>query len=206
VWLSEVFEQEELVYIPNKKIWQSLSSCLWSEDPVQIPRKVSIGTLYAPLEDFFVRILGVARPNLDLHVQALRELANGEPEFEEVKDIIRQISAMEPSEEALFGLRGSKILPVKFRDGRIRLESIMIDFAIVDRPEYGMAFDGKLSILNYTLEEVRFYRPFLLALGLERRYMSEMVEEISMVSAGVLEPCLTNDFEQKAYALFRYVD
>ena len=144
------------------------------------------------------------KPNLDMHIQALKELADGNASIEEIKDAIRKISLMEPSRDALVDLQASKILPVKFPDGRTRLESIRTDFAIIDRFEYGVAFEGKVSVLNCTLEEVREYRSFLLPLGLGGRYMSKIVEEKSMVTGGDLHPRLSDEFRRKAYALFRY--
>jgi len=146
----------------------------------------------------------VPKPNLNMHIQALKELANGNTAIEEIKDTIRKISLMEPSRDALVDLHTSKIFPVKFPDGRIRLESIRTDFAIIDRFEYGVAFEGKVSVLNCTLEEVQEYRSFLLPLGLGGRYMSKIIEEKSMVTGGDLHPRLSNEFRRKAYALFRY--
>ena len=99
---------------------------------------------------------------------------------------------------------GCRVTVVKFPDGGIRLESIRTDFAIIDRIEYGVAFEGKVSVLNYTLEEVREYRSFLLPLGLGGRYMSKIIEEKSMVTGGDLHPRLSDEYRRKAYALFRY--
>jgi len=102
-------------------------------------------------------------------------------------------------------LQKSNIFSVKTTNGQKIFTIGSADFAIVDRVEYGLAFAGKIRILDYSIEEVRACRPLLLALGLRRQHLSELVEETTMVQGGVLSNRLSQDFQSKAYALFRYV-
>jgi len=193
------------VFVPSTNAWHPLSSCVWAEDRVQIPRRVSIGTPYASLEDLFTRILGVPKPNLKMHVQGLKELANGQPRAAQLKNMMMLISSMDPSEEDLSDLRMSNIFPVKLPNGHRKLTNRLAEFAIVDRSEYGAAFEGRVIILDLSLEEVRKCRPFLLASTLERRHMSALVEEKTMVEGGILKSDLSDKLRLRAYALFRYV-
>lgn len=140
-----------------------------------------------------------------MHVQALKELATKQPQAAQLRDMMMLISSMDPSEEDLSDLRMSKIFPVKLPNGLRKLTDRRVDFAIIDRSEYGAAFKGRVIILDLSLEEVRMCRPFLLASTLERRHMSALVEEKTMVDGGDRKSDLSDDLRLRAYALFRYV-
>lgn len=110
---------------------------------------------------------------------------------------------MDPTTEDVAGLQRSNIFPVILTNGQKTFTNTTADFAIVDRSEYGSAFVGRIRILDYSIEEVRACRPLLLALGLKRSHLSELVEEKTTVQAGVINSELSQSFRLKAYALFR---
>lgn len=187
--------------LPQKK-WYSTSSCLWAE-ATRIAQTVAIATQYAQLQDFFQE-LGVKAPNIDTFIQELKALAHGErATISEVKHLMSEINRREPKEEVLEELKSLNILPVKQANGTVALRSTGYNFSIVDRREYGNAFEGKAPILHFTMEEVHEMQLFLSALGLQDRYMSRIVEEKSTVEGGERDPDLSYEFRQKAYALFR---
>lgn len=191
--------------MPSEGIWYPLSSCIWADDQVRIPRKTPIRSPYANLKDFFCRVLGVQKPNLRMHVQALQELARSRPppSAPEMKRTMMHISSMDPTTEDVAGLQRSNIFPVILTNGQKTFTNTTADFAIVDRSEYGSAFAGRIRILDYSIEEVRACRPLLLALGLKRSHLSELVEEKTTVQGGVINSELSQSFRLKAYALFR---
>jgi len=164
-----------------------------------------IKTFYVNLEDFFCRILNIQKPNLDMHVQALKELAASRPppSASKIKQKIMVISSMGPTWDTVKALRRSNIFNVTKTNGQKALTDTTSDFAIVDRSELGSAFDGKIRVLDYTIEEVRTCRPLLLALGLKSKHLSELVEETTTVRDGQVNNQLTRAFRQKAYAIFR---
>lgn len=198
------FEDGELIFDPTRMTWHSRSACIWAEDRIRIPRKVSIATAYASLQDFFVRMLDIRKPNIAMHVQALKEMANKPELIFEIKDTMKIISSMEPSADHLSDLRSSSIFPVNLPGGGGGMTSSLVDFAIIDRQDYDDMFEG-ITTLDFSPSEIRACRPFLLALGLGRRHMSELVEEKTTVDDGVKSLDLTKVFRSKAYALFRYV-
>ena len=143
-------------------------------------------------------------PNIDTFIQELKALAHGErATIGEVKHFMSEINRREPKEGVLEELKSLNILPVKQANGTVALRNTGYNFSIVDRREYGNAFEGKAPILHFTMEEVHEMQPFLSALGLQGRYMSRIVEEKSMVEGGERDPDLSYKFRQKAYALFR---
>jgi hypothetical protein len=193
------------VFIPSQNTWQPLSSCIWADDQIQIPRKESIKTVYASLEDFFCGILNVPTPNLDMHVQALIELTQSQPTppASEIKRMIMLISSMGPTNDDVVDLRRVNIFSVVVANGQKTFTNSTADFAIVDRSEYGSAFAGKIRMLDYSIEEVRACRSFLLSLDLKRQHLSELVEETTTVRDGSINTELSRSFRMKAYALFR---
>lgn len=110
---------------------------------------------------------------------------------------------MDPTAGDVDELKGSNIFAVKPKNGKSTFTSSAAEFAIIDRLEYGSAFAGKIALLEYTVEEVRACRSLLLALGLKRRHLSELVEETTTVQNGAINTELSQSFRLKAYALFR---
>ena len=125
------------------------------------------------------------------------------PSIDKVTKLSLAISSMGPSSSDLEELREKMFLPVRLPGGKVKLRSTRGSFAIVDRNEYEAAFYGKAPFLDYTLEQVRDMQPFLSALGLENRFLSELVTEQSMAEEGVVSHALTSDFRRKAPALYR---
>jgi hypothetical protein len=193
------------VFVPSQNTWHPPSSCIWADEQIQIPRKAPIKTPYASLEDFFSRVLGIPKPNLDMYVQALKELAQirPTPSALEIKLRVMLISSMGPTSDDVTDLRRARIFSVVTTNRERTFTDSTADFAIVDRSEYGSAFAGKIRILGYSIEEVRACRSLLLALGLKRRHLSEMVEETTTVRDGAIDTELSRSFRMKAHALFR---
>ena len=191
--------------MPSQNSWHPPSTCIWADDQVHIPRKAPIKAHYPNLEDFFCRVLDIPKPDLGMHVQALKELAQNRPppSASETKRMIILISSMDPTEEEVADLRRCNIFSVKTTNGQTTFTNTTADFAIADRLEYGFAFAGKIRILDYSIEEVRVSRSLLFALGLKRRLLSEMVEEETKVQDGAISTGLSSSFRQKSYALFR---
>lgn len=165
---------------------------------------MSLATEYAEQEDFFVRILGVQTPNVEMHVQALIEKSGKLTVHpSELKEMIFTISSMKPQKNDLEKLRTRGILPVKYANGLPGRAHMSADFAIPDRPQYNEAFQGKIITLDFSIGEIRAAMPFLAAAGLEGRLLSTMVQEETAVEGGKLNTQLTQSFVEKSYAIFR---
>ncbi|MCJ1310202.1 hypothetical protein MMC25_003863 [Agyrium rufum] len=201
--LRDTFEASQLVYVPSKNAWSKPSDCIWADRQAKIPGKNPIATDYAILHDFFSEVLNVQQPDLSMHVQALRDVAQGQPAASELKKMIMAINSMNPTTEALADLRGSNIFFVNTSTGLKRLMNSSSDFAIMDREEYGEAFAGKIDILDYSIEEVRACRKFLQAMELGSKHLSLSVEEKTTVQDGNMVQVLSQSFRNKAYGLYR---
>jgi hypothetical protein len=64
-------------------------------------------------------------------------------------------------------------------------------------------FDGKIRLLDFSLEEVHSLELFLLAMGLGTRYLSIAVTESTTAQGNELHLGLTSDLRKKAYAIYR---
>lgn len=141
-----------------------------------------------------------------MHVQALQQLSLIRPlDGPALKQSMLLISSMEPNPEDIKDLVHTNIFSVKPVEGPKTYTNSVADFAIVDRSEYGSAFKGKINLLDFTTREARDCRPFLFALGLKGKHLSEMVEETTSVKEGVIDKLLTRQFRLKANALVRLV-
>lgn len=155
----------------------------------------------------------VQRPDLQMYTQALKQFSTEKPPpLVRIKKSIGSISSMDPSANNfkslrsannLKGLLSANILPVRLPNGDVKMANAIVDFAIVDRKEYREAFKGKVMTLDFSFNEVHSFKPFLLALGLGRRFMSAAVEEKTMVQEGVPNLDLTDTLREKAHAILR---
>ena len=199
------FNDDELVYNPKNQSWYSPSLCIWAEDQIQLPGKISIATTYKQLRSFFVNTLSVRQPNLRMHIHSLKQKALENPDKGEIMQEMLNICAFKPKPKSLEELSACKCLPVKLRSGTIDWQDRSGEFAIIDRREYGELFSGRVNFLDLSLEEVHSLRSLLVGLGLEDRYTSKAVKETTAVQGGLVNERLTNDLRRKAYAICRYV-
>jgi hypothetical protein len=195
-----------LIYIPSEQVWVPPTSCVWT-DSAKIGRQYGISALYGDLQSFFVERLRVQTPTIATYVQQLLLVAaEVPPRMLEIKKAISAINDLNPTRVNLEAIKQIKCLPVRSVQGTMELTRPSEEFFIGDRREYESVFRGKVGILDFSLEEVHDIHPFLGALGLEDRYMSVAVQEITRVQ----EPSeneshtLSQDFRAKSKAFFRY--
>jgi hypothetical protein len=201
---SNWFEPLELVYFSKSQSWHSPESCIWAEERIQLPNKISLATEYKSLKTFFTRVLGVQEPNLEMHIQALTLKASQNPKQKEIVQEMMNICAFNPKADYVREkLADCKCFPVKNPNNQIQWRSAAGSFAIFDRQDYGKLFSGKISMLDFSREDVHSTEPILLALGLGGRYLSRAVSESTQVQDGNLDSQLTNDLRRKAYAICR---
>lgn len=201
--ISEQFESRKLVYT-EKDGWIAPSACIWASSRVQITGKVSIGSLYKSLKEFFQNTLNVDAPSIAMHVQTLKSLQGQHADAGRLKETMEHISLMGPLQDSLKSeVNGLNIFPVRLANGLRLLAMSSVGFVINDRPLYHKAFEGKVMILDFTMEEVRTIHSFLIACGLKARFMSECVEESTAVEDATISMRLTERLRSYAYAFTR---
>ncbi|KAF2499755.1 hypothetical protein BU16DRAFT_504059 [Lophium mytilinum] len=197
-------EVECLVYNYHSRTWHNPSSCIWAEDEIRLPGKLSIATMYKTLKPFFLGVLRITKPSLEMHISALKEKASTNPDKYSIFREILNICAFDIPFKALESLRNCKCLPVKLSSGTTEWSDCSKDFAIVNRRDYSQTFAGRINVLDFSLEEVHSLKPFLSGLGLEERFLSRAVREETTVQGGSKDERLTADLRKKSYAICRY--
>ncbi|KAF4340028.1 hypothetical protein FBEOM_6067 [Fusarium beomiforme] len=209
--LRQTFAEEPLIYfnIGNVSRWYTVGECLWSS-ATQIRGRVALNDLYPDLEDFFVSFLGVQELTLGMAYDELKEMGSRvpPPSIAAVKETIWALNSLlgaavdPPDENPIF--RGT-VFPVRYPNGSVKLQSGLTQFAIADRKVLRELFAAQAKMLDFSLDEVRRLRPFLSWLGMESRYLSTSVREISTVAGGPMDKLQYPDREvrEKADGLYR---
>ena len=204
---SDLFNKRRLVYIPAKRSWVSPDECIWTAAS-NIGGQFGISATYANFEELFRGILNVQVPTTTTNINQLRDLVSDEPDnIAAIKAAIHSMGRLRPSPEDLRGAQVLRFLPVEKADGSKMLAKVTDAFFIADRIEYQAAFRGKVSMLDFSLEEVcRLHRLFE-SLSLGDHYMSAAVQERTTVQLPAPEPSssLTLIFRRKAQHLYRWV-
>lgn len=163
------------------------------------------------MEDFFVNDLGVPRLTLQVVYDELLRLgrASTPPSLNQVKDQVWAFNSLVGSSEELpdpKSLLKSRVFPVHYPDGQLKLCDARTEFALVDRAPLGECFAAQIKTLDFTFDEVRRLDGFFRWLGLEHRYLSHIVKEISTVQGLEKRPVLSNDrlIRPRAHPLYRY--
>jgi hypothetical protein len=168
---------------------------------------VTLNDHYEELEALFIETLGVQTLTLRmLHNELLQ--AKPHNTVAELKIMIWSFNALLQTDKTSLDpelLLKAKVFPVRHPNGDTALSSARTDFAIGDREYLVARFEGKIKILDYTVEEVRHLKPFLEWTKLTTRLLSVTVQESSTVSPGVQQSigAPKRDLKRKAYALLR---
>lgn len=208
--LWSTFEDFALVYIPKENAWRRPSECVWVESSVKIPRKASIADAYPSKKSFFTTVLKISEPTVEMYINSLKAEAKGRASAAQIKETMALICGLGVGESDLSSLVKAKVLPVKLANGVGSFASpsfndSSVDFAIVENTIHWDVFKGKIAVLDFSLEEIRDTRPLLLAMGLEERFSSKLVKEVTDVRGGSQDHEMTRNLRIKSQAIIRYV-
>lgn len=188
--------------------WYRTSQCLWSST-TEIRGKVTLNDDYADLRRF-VEELGVGTLTLQIVYDELLRTSPQTP-VNEVKNTLSsfnnllQIENDRPPPEPL--LKAS-IFPVRLADGTAMLTPATgAEFAIVDREHLAEKFRGRITVLDFSLQEVRHLQYFFEWINLQHRYLSAAVKQFTSISPSDgwtrRISVRDRDLRRKAHALLR---
>ena len=145
-----------------------------------------------------------------MYIDSLKAEAKGKASAEQIKETMTLICGLGIRGTDLSSLSEAKVLPVKLANGVSSFASAsskdeLLDFAIVENTIHRDAFKGKIVALDFSLEEIRDTRPLLLAMGLEERFSSKLVKEVTDVRGGSQDYDMTRNLRIKSQAIVRYV-
>lgn len=122
--LRSQFEDKRLIWNPSSKDWCRPSACIWAEDNITLPNKVSLATMYKEHSSLFRDILGVKKPNVEMHVAFLIDKVTENLDKSDIIQEMRNISALDPEPETLrTKLRNCLCFPVRNSSGEIHWRS-----------------------------------------------------------------------------------
>ncbi|KAK8009461.1 hypothetical protein PG991_012012 [Apiospora marii] len=208
--LRRVFEADALIYVPldDDSSWHTTSQCVWSS-AARLRGRVSLNDEYGKFEDLFVNILGVKQVDLQMAVDELEEIASKPDSTQkEVNESIWTVNSLLPGPSqppSPQDVVSGRIFPVKGPTGTVVLCSTATEFFIADRESLRSAFQPKVRFLDFTLEEVVRLRPFLDWAGLELRYLSKCMREVTSFHGDVARPTSNpnRQIRNRAHAILR---
>ncbi|KAI0977216.1 hypothetical protein F4678DRAFT_468441 [Xylaria arbuscula] len=184
VAIREAFEQDSLIYaeVDDLTLWHRPSQCAWSK-AARLRGKVSLNEEYEDLERLFTEVLGVKQVDLVMAIDALKLTGSRpSPLMPKVKESIWTVNSLLSAEISLSDpsdILNSSIFPIRYPDGDVTCSSVSTEFFIVDREQLTQNFATKVKFLDFNLEEVVRLRPFLHWAGLQSRYFSHSIKEVT---------------------------
>lgn len=203
------FESRGLIRYADKDTvgWYKPSECLWAT-ATDIKGMVVLNGLYEDMQGFFIEFLGVRTLTLQMVHDKLLEQATGGASIHEVKETIWLLNSYLRDEEELpspKNLIRSTVFPVRYPNGAVKLCSSTSGFSIKDRKHLSDMFSEKAKFLDFDVNDTPRLKPFLRWTGLEDRYLSSCVKEMSRLCDDYHQPITRPDRQvaRKAYALLR---
>jgi hypothetical protein len=200
------FKDKALVYVADGS-WIKVSQCIWST-ATEIDGMTALNNRYSTLKDFFVDFLGVQTLTLKMVFDKLKGQGAGQSSVGEIKKTIRTLNSFLESETKPPNpkpILESRIFPVRNPNGGIELCTSEAAFAIVDRKHLHNIFSKEAKFLDFGLNEILELEPFLKWAGLEDRYLSCSVKEISTLCSDSNRQIsnLHRDISRKSHGLLR---
>jgi len=166
---------------------------------------LTLNELYADLESFFVNDLGVKTMTARMVYDKLK---GTDLSLEDAKQTLHTFNSL-----LLVSVRDEfdpvpileqKVFPVRFPKGEVRLQTGGSDFALIDRQSLGDDFRDVARFLDFNVDDIRTLQPLIKWTGLDDRYLSKAVKEISSVAPDETRPISSpnRNIHSKAQALF----
>ena len=177
---------------------------MWAES-TRIAGKIAIASEYPRLQNFFVGILHVQKPDKHTYILELAALYRDDsaPSISQVKTLLWEINYRKPHASDLVVVKTSNILPIREATGYLQLRSLEDTFVLFDRESHAKTFRTKVASLDFEIEELRLLRPLIDAFGLSARYTTRLVDEKTRAQDAVLYASGTQDLRSRAHAIFR---
>ncbi|PWY74068.1 hypothetical protein BO83DRAFT_407964 [Aspergillus eucalypticola CBS 122712] len=201
------FSEDALIYVPPN--WYTTPECLWST-ATSIPGRIALNDHYQDLQELFVHYLEVQTLTMQMVVEKLRDQGRaGSSSVAEVKSTIWTLNSLLQGQQADIApaeqVVNNAVFPVRFPHGGVQLQTAASAFAIADRKHLFSYFSSKANLLDFEVDEVPRLEPFIQWTGLNGRYLSLCIKEITMVGGDHARD-LSNpdrDISQKAHGLLR---
>jgi hypothetical protein len=200
----------KLLALGANKLWYPLKDCLWNS-PFSLTGYVDVAVIYPTLEAFFVGNMGVKKATPSMLIQEISNMAQEEPpriddvckRLVEIGTMLAECAIDDDVAAALTDLQSVNFLPKKKKHGACVLVGVLDKFAIPDHPRYADALRQSGVLLDLGVSEVQCLHGVFEYMGLTKRYLSSVVEEVSSIGGSCEEnKRLSRLLRAKAYALY----
>ncbi|KAI3332562.1 hypothetical protein F4824DRAFT_475026 [Ustulina deusta] len=210
VAIREAFEIDDLIYASADDLppWHKPSQCVWSK-AARLRGKVSLNEDYEDLERLFTKVLGVKQVDLMMAIDELKHTGSRPSVLvPEVKQSIWTVNSLLSTETSLpdpSDILNSSIFPIRYPHGDVTCRSVSTEFFVVDREQLSQNFATKVKFLDFSLEDVVRLRPFLHWAGLQSRYFSRCIKEVTSFPGEGASPISSTDVQirYRAHPLLR---
>jgi hypothetical protein len=199
-----------LLVLGADKLWYPLKECLWNT-PFTLTGYIDVAVIYPTLETFFVENMGVKKATPSMLIQEISKMAQEEPpRIDDVRKRLIEIGTIlakgtmdDDIAASLTDLQSVSFLPKKTTNSACILVGVTEMFAIPDHPRYAHTLRDSGALLDFGVSEVQCLHGVFEYMGLTKRYLSNVVEEVSSVGENCLEDGeLSRLLRAKAYALY----
>lgn len=207
------FQAEKLIAVCERDSlsWVALDKCMW-EAPGSLLDITPLAKVYHEFEDLFTGTLGLESATAYDIAERLDLNADNIEKIENTRDLLISLSLLIPGQETLGGfpieqLRRIAIFPVRRVDGRLALGTADDDtWFIADNRRQQSLFQGKVALLDFTIQEISQLMPLFTLLGITRRTLTgSVVDDMVIPGTRKFLAELSADLRSKAKYIALYV-
>ncbi|KAH6886915.1 hypothetical protein B0T10DRAFT_490488 [Thelonectria olida] len=208
--LKSAFAEKAIIAVApgDSVVWLNSSGCIWAPklDSLEVN---DLSKHYSELKEFFTNFLDVKQNDAGLLFDSLISVASlspGSSRDDTARGLLVALSEKIPEYGYAFNKKRflrSPVFPVATPEGDVLLCASTMEFSIADRKYLKDAFSGKLNLLDFDPKTVWMLNNLLVWAGLEKRYLSRIVEETGPVEEDFKSIELAGEISSKAGQLLR---
>jgi hypothetical protein len=206
------FRENPLIYVESNDCWVQSTSCVW-HSTAEIENYTAIAAEYPKLKEFFVDVLGI---NTVTDVFLMKELAAAasrqSKDVENIKRLMlaasQKLDGRSPPDRygnSLEILEANKFLPCTLPNGGMVFCTTEDAFFIVDNQSYGIKFQRKLLLLDFSYEQLNSLHELFCILRIDDRYLQRHVDLETVSETSSIHDGMTKDIRQCAYPISWFV-
>ncbi|KAF9774157.1 hypothetical protein IL306_007907 [Fusarium sp. DS 682] len=184
--------------------WLHIYQCIWS--PVmETMNRVDLSRRYPDLKGFFVNILGVEEATVE-NIHSRLTYMRSSTSDAEIRDLFGYLNGLVAKSQILLEpveILRRRVFPAKFNGKKYRVTGFAEDLLIPDHQQLATTFKDKVSLLDFTPEEVVLLDPMFTWLGLKDRYLSQNIYHRSIHPANAKKEKVEWDVAQRAEGILR---
>ncbi|KIX07808.1 uncharacterized protein Z518_02462 [Rhinocladiella mackenziei CBS 650.93] len=197
--VRELFMQNDYVYIPCSSTndpprWVAVSDCVWT-GPKCLTQSLELSNIHPDHRILFVKYLNVQDAGLETLISEARAITSSAL-LSRITDIFKELNKILPDSisteatNAIRSLLALKIFPLdEGGDSDAGFDELSSgttesEWYIADRPHLRQCFQGVVSLLALTVEDVQATRRLIGTLNLQNRLLSEAAKESRKIHGG----------------------